>query len=266
MALDTTGQPVEARGLARNEGWAAAGWAAVGVALLALSAVLGSLITGQIDYEKSFLAARPCAETQEAQGARESQGTDACLRTIRATVQSAQAAESGPRNTTIFRVRLRAPVPAPADRPFDLDPDGELSRIVKPGAEVEVVTWRDVQVSVRHDGVGETLPGLPDEATMYVGITLVGVWMTGVAFIAAFGSARRSRRHAAGRPVTPRVGFGMAKIVCVVVVPLVVSFFAMAMWDAWTAAGMTVAIWALIAFPATFAALRWERDSRSEHA
>ncbi|MEU9086273.1 hypothetical protein [Streptomyces sp. NPDC048357] len=255
MALETAEQPAGAREPARSEWWGAVGWALLGVVLLALTAAAGSLITGRIAYEKSFLAARPCAEAQEARGA------GACLRTTRATVLSAQAAKSGAKKATIFQVRLRGPVPAPADRPFNLDPDGELSRLVKPGAEVEVVTWRDVQVSVRHDGVGETLPGLPDEATMYVGITLVGVWMTGVAFIAAFGGARRARCHATGRPVTPRVGFGMAKILCVVVVPLVVSFFALTVWDAWMAAGMTVAIWALIAFPATFAALRWDRDS-----
>ncbi|MEU9164166.1 hypothetical protein AB0D29_28350 [Streptomyces sp. NPDC048424] len=258
MALDTREQPAGAGGRARDEWWGAVGWALLGVVLLALSAAVGSLITGQIAYEKSFLGARPCAEAREE---REAQGTGACLRTVRATVLSAQAAKSGPKKATIFQVRLRAPVPAPADRPFNLDPDGELSRLVKPGAEVEVVTWRDVQVSVRHDGVSETLPGLPDEATMYVGITLVGVWMTGVAFIAAFGSARRARCHATGRPVTPRVGFGMAKVLCVVVVPLVVSFFAMTVWDAWMAAGTTVAVWALIAFPATLAALRWDRDS-----
>ncbi|MEV7444034.1 hypothetical protein AB0O22_23400 [Streptomyces sp. NPDC091204] len=250
MALDTAG----ARERARGERWEAVGWALLGVVLLALSGALGSQVPQQIAYEESFLAARPCA------GAQAERGTAACLRTTRATVLSARPATSGPKKATIFEVRLRGPVPAPADRPFHLDPDGELSRRVEPGEEVEVVTWRDVQVSVRQDGVGETLPGLPDEATMYVGLTLVGVWLTGVAFIAAFGSVRRARCRAAGRPVTPRGGFGMAKILCVVVVPPAVSFFCLTVWDAWVAAGMTVAVWALIAFPATFAALRWDRD------
>ncbi|WP_030721865.1 hypothetical protein [Streptomyces sp. NRRL F-2580] len=252
MALDTTEAGDRAR--ARSEWWEAVGWSLLGVVLAALSVAGGSLVPGQIAYEESFLGARPCA------GAAAERGTDPCLRTTRATVLSAQPAKSGAKKATVFQVRLLGPVPAPADRPFHLDPDGELSRLVEPGEEVEVVTWRDVQVSVRQGGVSETLPGLPDEATMYVGITLVGVWMTGVAFIAAFGSGRRARCRATGRPVTPRGGFGMAKILCVVVVPLAVSFFCLTMWDAWVAAGMTVAIWALIAFPATFAALRWDRD------
>ncbi|WP_406052028.1 hypothetical protein OG280_36365 [Streptomyces virginiae] len=38
------------------------------------------------------------------------------------------------------------------------------------------------------------------------------------------------------------------------------SFLSLTLWDAWTAAAMTVVIWALIAFPATYAALRWDRD------
>ncbi|MFE9932601.1 hypothetical protein [Streptomyces sp. NPDC005533] len=253
MALDMA--QASGRERARSEWWAGAGWALLGVVLLALCVAVGSLIPGQIAYEESFLGARPCTEAQA------KRLTDPCLRTTRATVLSAGPAKSGPKKATVFQVRLRGPVPVPADQPFRLDPDGELSRRIRPGVEVEVVTWRDVQVSVRHDGVSETLPGLPDEATMYVGITLVGVWLTGVAFIAAFGSVRRARRHAGGRPVAPRVGFGMAKIVCVVVVPLAVSFFCLTMWDAWVAAGMTVAVWALIAFPATFAALRWDRDS-----
>ncbi|MFJ6498597.1 hypothetical protein [Streptomyces virginiae] len=74
------------------------------------------------------------------------------------------------------------------------------------------------------DGLGlvvrlQALPGLPDEATMYVGLTLVVVWTTAPAFIAAFGGARRARCHTTGRPVTPRVGFGWAKALAVVIVP-----------------------------------------------
>ncbi|GAA2635771.1 MULTISPECIES: hypothetical protein [Streptomyces] len=248
-------QAEQARGRARREWLLSGAWALLGLVLLALSAAVGSLITGQIADEEAFLRAQPCA------GAREVPGTEEdCLRTIRATVRSAQDAKSGSRGADVFRITLRAPVPAPADQPFDLTSNGDLAQLVEPGEEVEVTTWRNVQVSVRQDGVTETLPGLPDEATMYVGLTLIAVWTTGLVFIAAFGSARRARCHATGRPVTPRVGFGLAKALPIVVVPLAVSFFSLTMWDAWTAAGMAVAIWALIAFPATFAALRWDRD------
>lgn len=250
MALDTTQQPEGAR----HEWTRALGWALLGLVLLGLSTAVGSLITSQIADEEAFLGARPCVETEAVRG------PDDCLRTIRATVLSAQDAKSGPRGADVFRVQLRAPVPAPADRPFDLRSNGDLSQLVKPGSEVEVTTWRDVQVSVRHGGTSETLPGLPDEATMYVGLTLICVWATALAFIAAFGSARRARCHATGRPVTPAAGFGWAKGLSIVVVPLAVSYFSLTIWDAWTAAAMAVAIWALIAFPATFAALRWDRE------
>ncbi|GGS31317.1 hypothetical protein [Streptomyces nojiriensis] len=257
MAREMTEQPAGARDRARHERLYALGWALLGLVLLGLSTVAGILIPRQIAYEEAFLGARPCADTQTARG------TEDCLRTIRATVLSAQEAKAGPKGADVFRVRLQAPVPAPADRPFDLRSNGDLAHLVKPGEEVEVTTWRDVQVSVRQGGAGETLPGLPDEATMYVGLTLVLVWATAVAFIAAFGSARRARCHAAGRPVTPRVGFGWAKALSMLVVPMAVSFLSLSMWDAWTAAGMTVAVWALIAFPATFAALRWDRDGEA---
>lgn len=203
---------------------------------------------------KAFLSAQPCSGVQPAGG------TADCLRTIRGTVRSAEAAQSGRVEADVFRVRLAAPVPAPADQPIDLDPDGELSGLLKPGDEVEVTTWRSVRVSVSHDGVSETLPGLPDEATMFVGLTLVGVWPAMLAFVAAFGSVRRARCLATGRPVVPRVPFGLAKGAGVVLVPLAVAYFALSVWDAWTAVGMTVAIWALIALPATYAALRWNRD------
>lgn len=254
MALDMTVRQAMALGRARDERMRAVTWAALGLILLGLSAAAGSQISGAIADEEAFLAARPCVETEAPRR------TEYCLRTIRATVLSAQNAKSGPKGASVFQVRLRAPVPAPADQPFNLDSNGDLAYLIKPGEEVEVTTWRGVQVSVRQDGVAETLPGLPDEATMYVGLTLVVVWTTALAFITAFGSARRARCHATGRPVTPRVGFGWAKALSVFIVPLAVSFLSLTLWDAWTAAAMTVAIWALIAFPATYAALRWDRD------
>ncbi|WP_406076308.1 hypothetical protein [Streptomyces virginiae] len=254
MALDTTVQRRMALGRARDERMRALAWAVLGLILLGLSAAAGSRISGATADEEAFLAARPCVETEAARV------TEDCLHTIRATVLSAQNAKSGPKGVSVFRIRLRAPVPAPADQPFDLNSNGDLAYLVKPGEEVEVTTWRGVQVSVRQDGVSETLPGLPDEATMYVGLTLVVVWTTALAFVAAFGGVRRAGRLTTGRPVTPRVGFGWGKALAVLIVPLVVSFLCMTLWDAWTAAAMTVAIWALIAFPATYAALRWDRD------
>ncbi|MCX4695390.1 hypothetical protein [Streptomyces sp. NBC_01408] len=251
MVLDTVEQ--SAPGRARRERMRAVAWALLGVVLLAFSVAMSLLVPGRIAEEQAFLDARPCA------GAQSARGTAAdCLHTIRGTVRSAEVAKSG--KADVFRVRLLAPVPAPADRPMDLDSDGELSRLIEPGDQVEVTTWRDVRVSVSHDGVSETLPGLPDEATMFAGLTLIGVWATMLAFIAVFGSARRARCLAAGRPVVPRVPFGMAKGLAVVVVPLTVAYFALSVWDAWTAVGMTVCIWALIALPATVAALRWDRD------
>ncbi|MEV7558543.1 hypothetical protein [Streptomyces sp. NPDC089795] len=251
-------QQAMALGRARDERLRAVAWAMLGLVLLVLSAGAGSLISGAIADEEAFLAARPCVETE----ASASRGTEDCLRTIRATVLSAQNAKSGPKAVDVFQVRLRTPVPAPADQPFNLDSNGDLAYLVEPGEEVEVTTWRDVQVSVRQDGVSETLPGLPDESTMYVGLTLVMVWTAAWAFIAAFGSARRARCHTKGRPVTPRVGFGRPKAVAgaVVVVPLAVSFLSLTLWDAWAAAAMAVAISALVAVPTTYAALRWDRD------
>ncbi|MFE5521800.1 hypothetical protein ACFQ9Q_29385 [Streptomyces virginiae] len=254
MALDMTVQRAMALGRARDERMRALAWAVLGLILLGLSAAAGSRISGATADEEAFLAARPCVETEAARV------TEDCLHTIRATVLSAQNAKSGPKGVSVFRIRLRAPVPAPADQPFDLNSNGDLAYLVKPGEEVEVTTWRGVQVSVRQDGVSETLPGLPDEATMYVGLTLVVVWTTALAFVAAFGGVRRAGRLTTGRPVTPRVGFGWGKALAVLIVPLVVSFLCMTLWDAWTAAALTVAIWALIAFPATYAALRWDRD------
>ncbi|WP_030764344.1 MULTISPECIES: hypothetical protein [unclassified Streptomyces] len=252
MTVDMTVQQAMARGRARDERLRAVTWAVSGLILLVLSAAAGSRISGAIADEEAFLGARPCVAT-EAAGRNED-----CLRTIRATVLSAQNARSG--KASVFQVRLRAPVPAPADQPFNLDSNGDLAYLIEPGEEVEVTTWRDNQVSVSQDGVAETLPGLPDEATMYVGLTLVVVWATALAFITAFGSARRARCHATGRSVTPRVGFGGAKALGMVIVPLAASFLSLTLWDAWTAAAMTVVIWALIAVPATYAALRWDRD------
>ncbi|MET8330437.1 hypothetical protein [Streptomyces sp. NPDC005181] len=227
-------------------------WALLGLVLLALSAVPSLPVPDRIADEKAFLNAQPC-------GSGPAGVTADCMRTIRGTALSAEQAKSG--KATVFRVLLQAPVPAPADRPIHLDSHGELSVLIRPGDEVEVTTWRNVQVAVSHDGVRETLPGLPDEkATMLVGLTLAGVWLAVLAFIAAFGSARRARRFATGRSFAPRVPFGPAKCVGVVAVPLAAGFFSGRIWDAWTAVVMTVAIWALIALPATIAALHWNRD------
>ncbi|MFG2754830.1 hypothetical protein [Streptomyces xanthophaeus] len=43
-------------------------------------------------------------------------------------------------------------------------------------------------------------------------------------------------------------------------VPLVAGFAAGRIWDGWAAVAMTVVISALVALPATVAALRWDRD------
>ncbi|MFJ2174088.1 hypothetical protein ACIOHE_14390 [Streptomyces sp. NPDC087851] len=229
--------------------WWTVGWVLLGVGLLAVSVALGRPVSERVADEQAFLAAQPCG----------GEGSADCLRTIRGTVLSAEMAKSG--RATVFRVRLRGPVPAPADRPLDLERHGGLAERVGPGDAMDVTTWRDVQVSVRHDGVSETLPGLPDEkATMLVGLALAAVWGAGLAFVAAFGSARRVRRLAAGRPVRPRVAFGPAKCVGVVVLPLVVAFAVGGVWDAWTAVVVTVVLGVLTAVPVTIAGLRWHRD------
>ncbi|MFJ4963391.1 hypothetical protein ACIP6P_13240 [Streptomyces sp. NPDC088729] len=181
------------------------------------------------------------------------------MRTVRGKVLSAERVKSA--RTTVFRVRLREPVPPPADRAVNLRADGELAAIVRPGDAIEVRTWRDVQVSVSRDGVSETLPALPDEsATMFAGLALVGVWLSIVAFLASFGSARRARRIARGLSYPSRIPFGAAKLAGVVAAPLAVGYLAGRVWDGWTAVGMTVALWALVAVSATLGALRWHRE------
>ncbi|MFJ3922200.1 hypothetical protein [Streptomyces sp. NPDC090022] len=253
MVLDTGER--EAADRARWERIRAAACALLGLLLLALCAAVTGPVAGAIADERAFLDARPCGPAEEA-----ARPADDCLRTIRGTVRTAGEATSG-RNVAVFRVRLQPPVPAPADHSIDLDSNGDLAHAIEPGDEVEVVTWRDVRVSVSRDGVTERLHGLPDEAGMFVGLTLIGVWLSLIAFLAAYGSARRARGLAAGRPVTARVRFGPAKWIAVAVVPLVVSFGCLSLWDAWTAAAMTVGLWALIALPATYAALRWDTPS-----
>ncbi|WP_328891545.1 hypothetical protein [Streptomyces sp. NBC_00316] len=231
----------------------AVAWSLLGLVLLAVSAALSLPVPERIADEKAFLAARPCGREEAATG------TADCMRTIRGTALSAEHAKNG--KTAVFRVQLQAPVPAPADQPMDLDSHGELSDLIKPGDEVEVTTWRNIQVAVSHDGVSETLPGLPDEqATMFVGLTLAGVWLAILAFIAALGSTRRARGLATGRPFPNSVRFSLAKCVGVVAAPLAAGFVAGGIWDGWTAVVMTVVIWALIALPATIAALLWNRD------
>jgi hypothetical protein len=176
-------------------------WALLGLVLLGGSAAASIAVPGLVADEKAFLDAQPCDSGEAAGG---TAGTADCMRTIQGTVLSAEEAKSG--KAKVFRVRLRPPVPDPADQPIDLDRHGELSELIKPGDEVEVTTWRYVQVAVGHDGVSETLPGLPDEdPTMFVGLSLAGVWLAVLAFIAAFGTARRARRAAlrASGPVRP---------------------------------------------------------------
>ncbi|MGW7455502.1 hypothetical protein [Streptomyces sp. NPDC054787] len=228
-------------------------WAVLGLALLALSAVPSLAVPGQIAVETAFLEARPCTD-EPAAGA-----TTDCLRTVRGTARSAQYAKSA--RAVMYQVQLRPPVPAPADRPLNLDPDGPLAERIRPGDPVEVTTWRNVLVAVSHDGVRETLPGLPDEdPAMSVGFTLIGAWLAALAFTASLGSARRTRALTAGRPVAPRIRFGPAKWAGVVIVPLAAGFLSGSVADGWTAVATTVALSTLLAVPATIAALRWDRD------
>ncbi|WP_406367390.1 hypothetical protein [Streptomyces sp. NBC_00645] len=238
----------------RRRAWLhAVAWVLLGSALLAVASGLTVAVPERVATERAFLDARPCDSDRGAPD------TANCLRTIRGTVLSAGNAKSG--KATVFRVRLRPPVPAPADQALDLDSHGDLSELIKPGEEVEVTAWRNVQVSVSHDGVRETLPGLPDEdATVFVGIALACVWSAALAFIAAFGGVRRAHRAATGRPVVPRVPFGVAKGVGVVVPPFVVALCAGRIWDTWTAVVMTVIVSALIAVPVTILALYWDRE------
>ncbi|MFC9430265.1 hypothetical protein [Streptomyces sp. NPDC056987] len=237
-----------------REAWLrAVAWALLGVVLLGLAVAAGVPVRERVADEEAFQGARPCGSEAAAED------TADCLRTIRGTVLSAEPVKSG--RVMVFRVRLRGPVPAPADRPLDLDTHGDLSERVKPGDEVEVTTWRNVQVAVGHDGRSETLPGLPDEkATMLVGLALACAWPAILAFIAAFRGAGRARCLAAGRPFAPRVAFGPAKCIGVVALPITVAILAGQVWDAWTAVATTVVIWAATALPATVAGMLWDRD------
>ncbi|MFE1290643.1 hypothetical protein [Streptomyces sp. NPDC058751] len=238
----------------RKERWHAVAWTLLGLALSGVAVGTGLHVPGKVATETAFRDARPCGGEAGARG-----GPASCLRTVRGTVLSARTARSG--KTTVFRVLLRPPVPAPADQPIDLDAHGDLSELVRPGERVDVTTWRSDVVSVSRGGVRERLAGLPDEdPTVLTGVALIGVWSAALAFIAAFGGARRARGLAAGRPVVPRVPFGRAKSVAVVAVPMVVAFCAGHFWDTWTAVVVAVAVWALIAVPATIVALRWDRE------
>ncbi|MET9407479.1 hypothetical protein ABZX90_17205 [Streptomyces sp. NPDC002935] len=240
----------------RQERRHAAAWVLLGLALLAVAAGLSVTVPERIATERAFLGARPCG------GAAVARDVESCLRTMRGTVLSAERAKSG--KTTVFRVRLRPPVQAPADQAFDLDAQGDLSELIKPGAEVEVTTWRYVQVAVRYDGVRETLSRLPDEnATVFTGFALAGLWSATLAFVAAFGGVRRARCLATGRPVVPPVPFSVAKCVGMVALPFAAALCAGRLWDTWTAVVMTVIIWALTAVPVTVLVLYWDRDPSS---
>uniref|UniRef100_A0AAU3HQH1 Integral membrane protein n=1 Tax=Streptomyces sp. NBC_01393 TaxID=2903851 RepID=A0AAU3HQH1_9ACTN len=252
MAVRTTDRWIAAR--IRQEWWHAAAWVLLGLALSAVAVGPSLYVPGKVATEAAFRDARPCAG--EAPARDDGAG---CLRTIRGTVLSARTVKSG--RTKVFRVRLRPPGPAPADQSIDLDAHGDLSELVQPGEGVDVTTWRNDVVSVSQGGVRERLAGLPDEdPTVFTGAALVVVWSAVLAFIAAFGSARRARCLATGRPVVPRVPFGRAKPVGVVAVPLVAAFCAGHFWDTWTAVVMAVVLCALIAVPATILALRWDRE------
>ncbi|MET8096648.1 hypothetical protein ABZV29_09245 [Streptomyces sp. NPDC005236] len=240
----------------RREWWHAVAWILLGLALSAVAVGPASYVPGRVATEAAFRNARPCA----GEGAVRD-GGGSCLRTIRGTVLSAENAKSG--KSTVFRVRLRPPVPAPADQSIDLDWHGDLSELIEPGERVDVTTWRNDVVAVSQGGVSERLSGLPDEApALFTGAALVGVWSAVLAFIAAFGSARRARCLATGRPVVPRVPMG-AKPVAVVAVPLIAAFTAGHFWDTWTAVVMAVVIGAFAAVPVTILALRWDREPSS---
>ncbi|MGW1535698.1 hypothetical protein [Streptomyces aureus] len=255
MAVQSVDRSVSER--IRRGWWHAAAWTLLGLVLSAVAAVPGFLVPERVATEAAFRHARPCAADLVESGTGMS-----CLRTVRGTVLSAGIAKSG--RTKVFRVRLRPPVPAPADQSMDLDAHGDLSELIRPGERVNVTTWRGDVVAVSQDGVREQLPGLPDEApTVFTGAALAGVWSAALAFVAAFGSARRARCLATGRPVVPRVPFNGVKFVAVVAVPLFAAFCGGHFWDLWTAVVMTVVIWGLIAVPATILALRWDREPSS---
>ncbi|MEY2242691.1 hypothetical protein AB8A21_07030 [Streptomyces sp. BF23-18] len=260
MAVRTTDRWIAAR--IRHEWWYAAAWALLGLALSAVAVGPGMVVPGQVTAEAAFRDAGPCAGEAASRddgftGARD--GGTSCLRTIRGTVLSAQMAKSG--RTKVFRVRLRPPVPAPADRSIDLDAHGDLSELVRPGERVDVTTWRNDVVSVSRGGVRERLAGLPDEdPAVFTAAALAVAWSAVLAFVAAFGAARRARCLATGRPVVARVPFRRATPVGVIAVPLVAGLSAGHFWDTWTAVVMTVVLCALIAVPATILALRWDRE------
>ncbi|MFJ9560877.1 hypothetical protein ACIRQQ_12645 [Streptomyces fuscichromogenes] len=228
----------------------AAALALLALGLLGVAGAVARTLPGRVSEERAFLSARPCGPAQDA-------GAGDCLRTIRGTVQTAESVRSG--RTTVFRVRLRPPVPAPADRPVDLD-SAALSDL-KPGDEVAVTAWRDLVVAVRHGSASERMGGLPDErAAPIAGTALAAGWAAVLALVAAFGTVRRARRAAARRPFTPRVRFGLPKALVVVAVPVAAGILSGAVRDGWTAVAMTAVLTTFVAVPATALALLWDRD------
>ncbi|MGW3912718.1 hypothetical protein ACWEBX_14515 [Streptomyces sp. NPDC005070] len=252
MAAQTTDRWLSAR--IRQEWWHAAAWTLLGLVLSAVAVGPSLYIPGKVATEAAFRDARPCAG-----GAGVRDDGTSCLRTISGTVLSVRTVKSG--KSKAFRIWLRPPVPAPADQSIDLDAHGDLSELVQPGERVDVTTWRNDVVSVSQGGVRERLDGLPDEEPIaFTGAALVAVSSAALAFIAAFGSARRARSLATGRPVVPRVPLGWGTPVGVMAVPVVAAICAGHFWDTWTAVVMAVVIWALIGVPATILVLRWDRE------
>ncbi|MEU3608051.1 hypothetical protein AB0E83_21780 [Streptomyces sp. NPDC035033] len=246
----TAGRDQDRPGSVRGQRLWGIGCALLGLAALGAAAGLGVVLSGQVEAERAYRAAGPCA-------AGAAGGTD-CLRTVRATVESAEEVRSG--KARQFRVRLRPPAPAPLDRPLDLEPAGELSRVLGPGDAVEVTVWRDLRVSARHAGLSEDVDPLPEgDVGPLAGLAAACVWLAGVAFVGAYGGERRARDTARGRVPRARVRFGPARICGVLAVPLLVGFVAGGVWDGWAAVAATAAGSALVAVQATVFVLRADR-------
>ncbi|WP_299532224.1 hypothetical protein [uncultured Streptomyces sp.] len=229
-------------------------WLVLGLVLLAPTGGTAHLVRGLVADEQAYLGARPCGEGESPAGAD-------CLWTVGATVVSAGETRSG--KARVFRVIVREHQSPPSELSVDFGLPSELAEHgIRPGAEVEITSWRATPVSMRHGGITEEVNGgMPDEmASPVAGFALSGLWLSALCLVAAFRSHRRIRRASEGLSVSPRVPFGTGKFAAVALVPGALGIVSNFVQDGWTSVIMTAVLTAAVAVPLTILALGWDRE------
>ncbi|MFF9351852.1 hypothetical protein [Streptomyces sp. NPDC014734] len=220
--------------------------------LLVATAGFAASIPEAVSTVRDFRSAEPCTDRTAPAD---------CLRSITATVRSTE--RTGGRNPK-YTVRLDGPAGVPHE--MEMEAEGPLFELLKPGDEVTVTRWRDYATALGRDGVTQQSDDSPEsEPEWQAGLAAVCLVLGCYLFYLGGVLLTRAREVAANGPPRGFWFFGMCALWgALAAIPAGVA-------GAFASSGrghedwgwlVLVVVW-IVLLPAVYVGVRWREGRRA---